>query len=206
MSVFKKKNYIIQRCDSQLTSNKTVNRQQFIQINSDLTLKWNNLSTEFQLRAAEFEEAKDILEFNDQLGQVEEWLKEKELMLQNGDTGRDHEHCTLLCKRADEAISPHNEQKLQQVIQMGDKLVRLGRTDKNSVIERKDQLLSKYKFVCESVDVYRQRLGFALEIHSFNRDYDEIQERISGKILLLTSELDLRTLDSVQVAQSKVST
>lgn len=106
---------LIQRCKSQLVVNRTVDKQRFEAMTNDLTKKWNDLRNEFKLRSNEFEEARDVLEFNDQLEQVEEWLKEKELMLQNGDTGRDYEHCLLLCKRADEAISPINEQKLQEV-------------------------------------------------------------------------------------------
>ncbi len=50
----------------------------------DLTDKWKYLEYESKERANEFEEAKDVLEFNDQLEQLDDWLKEKELMLQNG--------------------------------------------------------------------------------------------------------------------------
>merc|ERR1712127_393893 len=88
---------------------------------------------------------------------------------------------------------------------MGDKLVKLGRTDRELVLEKKDRLLNRYKFVSESVNDYKTRLNFALEIHSFNRDYDDLQQRINEKNLLLSSDLDLRTLDSVQMAQTKIA-
>ena len=195
---------LLRRCDFQLSNNKTVGHSQFQQMADDLNLKWNELCGEYQLRSDEFAEAKDILEFNDQLDQVEERLKENELMLQNGDTGRDYEHCMLLCRRADEAISTSSEQKLQQVIHMGDKLVRQGRTDRDSVLEKKNRLLERYKRVTERMSHYKGRLNFALEIHSFNRDYDDLSQRISEKILLLNNDLDLRSLDSVQAAQTKV--
>lgn len=87
---------------------------------------------------------------------------------------------------------------------MGDKLVKQGRTDREMVLEKKDRLLNRYKFVSESVDDYKVQLNSALEIHSFNRDYDDLRQRMNEKIILLRSAIDLRTLDSVQVAQSKV--
>ena len=106
---------LVERCEQQLRLGKCVNRAECEQLAEELRGRWGALGAEFRLRADELEGARDILEFNDQLGQVDEWLKEKELMLQNGDTGRDFEHCVLLVKRADEAISPMNEQKLQEV-------------------------------------------------------------------------------------------
>ena len=109
--------------------------------------RWRGLEFESRERAKEFEEAKDILEFNDQLDRLEDWLKDKELMLQNGDTGKDFEHCMSLIKKAEEAVSPQNEQKLQQVLQMGDKLVRMGRTDHDLVLTNKNRLLERSKFI-----------------------------------------------------------
>jgi hypothetical protein len=42
-------------------------------------------------------------------------------------------------------------------------------------------------------------------VHGFNRDYEEMQARLAEKRALLVSEMDLRTLDSVQAAQVKAS-
>ncbi len=196
---------LVRRCDEELRVNKTVGRGVMTEAGEELTRKWKELCGELERRAAEFEEARDILEFNDQLGQVEEWLKQKELMLQSGDTGRDYEHCVGLMKRADEAISAGGEEKLREVVEMGDRLVRLGRTDKDSVVERKNRLLEKYNWVVDKMEEYRERLVCALQVHGFNRDYDEIQARLGEKRLLLVSDLDLRTLESVLAAQVKAS-
>ena len=193
------------RGQEQIRSNTTVRTEQIKQSVDDLVRKWRDLEYESRERAKEFEEAKDILEFNDQLERLEDWLKEKELMLQNGDTGRDYEHCVALIKKAEEAVSPQNEQKLQAVLHMGDKLVRMGRTDRDLVLANKNRLLERSKFIKTGVEEYKNRLHIALEIHVFMRDYEDIQQRIGEKRKLLTTDTDmLRTLDAVQVAQKKL--
>jgi spectrin beta len=116
-------NDLVKRGQEQVKSNKTIKALQVKQIIDELSKKWKDLEFESRERAKEFEEAKDVLEFNDQLEQLEDWLKDKELMLQNGDTGRDYEHCVGLIKKAEEAVSTANEQKLQAVILMGDRLI-----------------------------------------------------------------------------------
>jgi len=171
---------------------------------TNLTSKWNHLTYECAERAKEFEEAKDILEFNDQLEQVDEWLKEKELMLHTGEIGHDFEHCTQLIKKADEAIAPLNEHKLKEVISMGDKLVSLGRTDRDQLLDKKNRLKLRYDNVQSGMDVYKKKLLVALEMHSLFRDYDDLKQRISQKIQLLSTDAnELRTLDAVQIAQTK---
>ena len=171
-----------------------------------MTLKWSQLEYESKERANEFEEAKDVLEFNDQLEQLEEWLKEKELMLQNGDTGRDYEHCMALIKKADEAVSAQNEHKLVGVLGMGDKLARMGRTDRDLVLASKNRLLERSKSIKEGVINYKTKLHVALEIHVFTRDYADLYQRISEKKKLLSADSTdlMRTLDAVQAAQKKL--
>ena len=191
--------------DMILQPGKIIKQNQIEKTLDNLTDKWKYLEYESKERANEFEEAKDVLEFNDQLEQLEDWLKEKELMLQNGDTGRDYEHCVALIKKAEEALSVSNEQRLQEVILMGDKLVRMGRTDHDIVLEKKNRLLNRSENVKKGVDNYKIKLNIALEVHSFIRDYDDLEQRINEKTKLLKTDTDLRTLDAVQVAQTKLA-
>lgn len=113
-------------------------------MSEELNKAWQQLAYESLERAKEFAEAKDLLEFNDQLEQLETWLKDKELMLQNGDTGRDYEHCVSLMKKADEAISPIYEEKLHSVLAMGDKLAN-GRSgaDPKDLMQKKMRILER---------------------------------------------------------------
>lgn len=204
-SNFLRHNDLNKRGQEQLSSNKTVKTILIKQTLEDLNKKWQELAYEVKEREKEFEEAKDILEFNDQLEQLEDWLKEKELMLQNGDTGRDYEHCVSLIKKAEEALMPIHEQKLQHVILMGDKLVKLGRTDRDVVLEKKNRLINRSNLIKSEVQTYREKLNLALEIHSLMRDFDELEQRIKEKINILSIDSENKTLDSVQVAQSKLN-
>lgn len=132
------------RCKEEIVANKTLRPVYMRRVADELTRAWQQLAFEAAERAKEFDEAKDLLEFNDQLEQLELWLKDKELMIQNGDTGRDYEHCVSLMKRADEAISPIYEEKLHSVLAMGDKLAH-GRTgaELDDLIQKKKRILNR---------------------------------------------------------------
>ena len=50
---------------------------------------------------------------------------------------------------------------------------------------------------------YKQKLSAALEIHSFNRDVDDVDDRINEKSVLLSSEDLGKDLPAVQALQRK---
>lgn len=136
------------RCKDEQTSNRTVRPVHIREVRDELERAWQQLVYESAERGKEFDEAKDLLEFNDQLEQLELWLKEKELMIQNGDMGRDFEHCVSLIKRADEAISPIYEEKFRSVCAMCDKLA-LGRDDPSEIEQlrsTKQRLTERYLY------------------------------------------------------------
>lgn len=54
------------------------------------------------------------------------------------------------------------------------------------------------------MEMYKVDLKQALEMHQFMRDYDDLEHRIKEKIKLLESDTDPKTLDAVQVSQSKL--
>jgi len=47
------------------------------------------------------EQAQDILDFNTQVEKAEAWIRDKELMIQQGDLGRDYEHCQVITHSID---------------------------------------------------------------------------------------------------------
>ena len=67
-----------------------------------LVQQWNKLLQASSDRGAGLEEAKDILNFNEELQKVEQWLREKEALVAAGDMGRDYEHCLELQRRLDD--------------------------------------------------------------------------------------------------------
>ena len=170
-----------------------------------LNEKWRELEFESKDKAKELEEAQDILEFNDDVEKLEDWLKQKELMINSGDTGKDYEHCIQLSKKADEAQLDTYEQKLKEVLNNGDKLVKQGRTDRELVLDKRNRLVQRWSVVGSGIENYKKKLNAALEVHAFNRDYDDIKERISQKANILKNDDYGKTLDTVQAAQSKTA-
>lgn len=71
-----------------------------------------------------------------------------------------------------------------------------------SVVD-KAVFLDRWKAVNADLAEYKQNLSCALEIHSFNRDVDEMLDRINEKALLLSSEDLGKDLPSVEALQRK---
>ena len=67
-----------------------------------LLQQWNKLLQASSDRGAGLEEAKDILNFNEEVQKVEQWMREKEALVAAGDMGRDYEHCLGLQRRLDD--------------------------------------------------------------------------------------------------------
>lgn len=56
---------------------------------------WKQLLAASVLLGRGLEEAQDILDFNTQFEKAMTWIADKELMIQQGDLGRDYEHCQV---------------------------------------------------------------------------------------------------------------
>ena len=61
----------------------------------------------------------------------------------------------------------------------------------------------RWKALQGALSGYKQKLSAALEIHSFNRDVDDIDDRINEKSVLLSSEDLGKDLPAVQSLQRK---
>lgn len=61
----------------------------------------------------------------------------------------------------------------------------------------------RWKDLQGALQAYKQNLAAALEVHSFNRDVDDIDDRINEKSTLLSSEDLGKDLEAVQGLQRK---
>ncbi|XP_061172689.1 spectrin beta chain, non-erythrocytic 5-like [Saccostrea echinata] len=171
-----------------------------------LTSKWNELLQASNNRGKGLVELKDILMFNEQVDKVEMWMREKEALVSAGDMGRDYEHCLELQKKANDLESAGitvDDRRIAGINALADKLISQGRTDTNAVKEKRNNLNQKWKGVNADLEHYKESLSCALEIHSFNRDVDEMLDRINEKALLLSSEDLGKDLSSVEALQRK---
>jgi len=152
-----------------------------------LVFKWNELENEAKELASELEEAKDLLEFSAEFDNIEEWFKEKELMLCSGERGTNYEHCVALFRKAGEAQSGVYEARIENLLLKEEKLVKQGRTDKAMVAEKTSILVMRSNAIKLAIVDYRKALLAAIELHAFNRDFDDLHERIKHKAGLLGS-------------------
>ncbi|XP_066999614.1 spectrin beta chain, non-erythrocytic 5 isoform X3 [Anabrus simplex] len=170
-----------------------------------LLAAWRQLLNESNNRGRGLEEAQDILEFNNQVEKIEAWIRDKEMMVQAGDTGRDYEHCLALQRKLDDVDSDMrvDDGRMRSINALADKLIRQGRSDTRSVQQRRDELNNKWRALQGALGGYRSHLAGALEVHAFNRDVDDTSQRVAEKALVMGTEDVGRDLNAVEQLQRK---
>ncbi|XP_024085304.1 spectrin alpha chain, non-erythrocytic 1 isoform X3 [Cimex lectularius] len=170
-----------------------------------LAALWNSLLKESANRGRGLEEAQDILEFNNQLDKIEAWIRDKEMMVQAGDMGRDYEHCLALQRKLDDVDSDMrvDDTRIKSINALADKLIRQGRSDTRAVQQKRDHFNNKWRGLQGALSEYREHLAGALEIHSFNRDVDDTSQRVSEKALAMTSDDLGKDLNAVEHLRRK---
>lgn len=163
---------------------------------------WNDLLHELDQRGRGLEEAQDILEFNNQLDKIEAWIRDKEMMVQAGDTGRDLEHCNALRRKLDDVDSDMrvDDQRMKNINVLADKLLNQGQVpnEMKSVEQRRNNFNTKWKDLQGALNAYRTLLAGAYEVHVFHRDVNDTLERIVEKSLAMSSDDSGRDLGAVE--------
>lgn len=170
-----------------------------------LLKQWNELLVASNNRGRGLEEAQDILEFNNQAEKVEAWIRDKDMMVQAGDTGKDYEHCLALQRKLDDVDSDMrvDESRIKNLNMLANKLIRQGRSDDKTIQHRRDQLNNKWRGLQGALEEYHKHLAGALEVHAFNRDVDDTNDRINEKSLSLSVEDEGKDLQAVETLQRK---
>lgn len=168
---------------------------------------WNALLNEVATRGRGLEEAQDILEFNNQLEKIEAWIRDKEMMIQASDTGRDLEHCNALRRKLDDVDSDMrvDEERIKSINVLADKLMSQEKSENQSktVEQRRSNFNSKWKSLEGALNNYRGTLDGAYEIHVFNRAVDDTAERIAEKSLAMSVDDTGRDLNAVELLKRK---
>ncbi|XP_055309165.1 spectrin beta chain, non-erythrocytic 1 isoform X4 [Sitodiplosis mosellana] len=174
---------------------------------SKVLTAWRELLKELDQRGRGLEEAQDILEFNNQLDKIEAWIRDKELMVQAKDSGKDLEHCTQLIRKLDDVDSDMrvDDQRIKTINTLADKLMNQEQAPNalKSVQQRRNNFNSKWRALQGALGAYRFMLSGAHEIHAFNRDTTDTSERIAEKSILLNSDDRGRDLAQVQTLLRK---
>lgn len=164
---------------------------------------WLALLNELNQRGRGLEEAQDILEFNNHLDKIEAWIRDKEMMVQAGDTGRDLEHCNALIRKLDDVDSDMrvDDQRIKNINNLADKLIKQGQQTPNemkSIEQRRNNFNTKWKALQGAINAYRTLLAGAYEIHDFNRNINDTTERITDKSLAMSTDDSGRDLLAVE--------
>nr|WIM01459.1 non-erythrocytic spectrin beta chain [Limnephilus lunatus] len=170
---------------------------------SKLEDAWKDLLDRADQRGRGLEEAQDMLEFNNQVDKIEAWIRDKEMMVNAADTGRDYEHCSALLRKLDDLDSDMrvDDKHIKSISALADKLLQQGPTSGPAVAQRRDAFLNKWRALSGALQEYRDNLAAALEIHQYNRDVQETMERTAEKAALLTGgekAKDLRGVERLQ--------
>uniref|UniRef100_A0A336KQL4 CSON014177 protein n=1 Tax=Culicoides sonorensis TaxID=179676 RepID=A0A336KQL4_CULSO len=168
---------------------------------------WSTLMKEVDSRGRGLEEAQDILEFNNQLEKIEAWKRDKELMIQAGDTGRDLEHCNALRRKLDDVDSDMrvDEQRIESINVLADKLLsqEKGPNEMKNVQERRNEFNHQWRQLQSALNKYREQLDGAYEVHVFHKDIDDTSERIGEKSLAMGVDDTGKDLVAVETLQRK---
>ncbi|XP_058446279.1 spectrin beta chain, non-erythrocytic 5 isoform X3 [Malaya genurostris] len=172
-----------------------------------LTDSWKVLLKEVISRGRGLEEAQDILEFNSQLDKLEAWIRDKEMMVNASDTGRDLEHCNALKRKLDDVDSDMrvDDQRIKTINVLADKLLTQDKapSESKNVQQRRNNFNNKWKSLQGALNKYRELLDGAYEIHVFNRDIDDTAERIAEKQLAMSVDDTGRDLNAVESLKRK---
>ncbi|XP_043236847.1 spectrin beta chain, non-erythrocytic 2-like isoform X8 [Amphibalanus amphitrite] len=170
-----------------------------------LLASWQQLLAESASRGRGLEEAQDILDFNNQVEKVEAWIRDKDMLVQAAEMGRDYEHCQALQRRLDDVDSDMrvDDVRIKNMNALADKLIRQGQGDNRAVQQKRDELNQRWKSLQGALSSYREQLAAALEVHAFYRDLADTAERIQEKALSLSSEETGKDLGSVEALQRK---
>lgn len=171
---------------------------------------WNNLLDTVEAHGKGLEEAQDILEFNSQIEKIEAWIRDKELMVQANDPGRDLEHCNALRRKLDDVGSDMrvDDQRMKSINVLADKLVTQEKSpnDSKNVHKKRNNFNGRWKQLQGAINVYRTLLDGAYEIHVFNAAVDDTKERIAEKSLVMSSDDYGRDLSAVEALRRKQDT
>ncbi|XP_028171582.1 spectrin beta chain [Ostrinia furnacalis] len=168
--------------------------------------QWRQLEEATEQKGRGLEEAQDILEFNQHLDKIEAWIRDKEMMVQAHELGRDYEHCSALLRKLDDLDSDMkvDDKHVKSICALADKLLQQGPTQQaTSVASRRDVFLAKWRALSGALQQYRDNLNAALEIHSFNRDVEDTEERIAKKAALFSSTERGRELSAARELQRR---
>uniref|UniRef100_UPI0037E8FE98 spectrin beta chain, non-erythrocytic 5 n=1 Tax=Semicossyphus pulcher TaxID=241346 RepID=UPI0037E8FE98 len=169
-----------------------------------LELHWEELKKALAIRGKALEDNRDFLEFLQKVEEVEAWIRQKEVMINVGDVGKDYEHGVQLLKKLGEFRGTgHGDVTVDDAhITAINRLA--GRLEKRqsdeelvTVRQRRQQLNDRWSKFHGDLNNYKKKLEGALVVHALIRELEEVRDRANEKMLLQGQDCGL-DVDSVE--------
>ncbi|KAL2098982.1 hypothetical protein ACEWY4_005462 [Coilia grayii] len=171
---------------------------------------WEALKQAVAARGKVLEDNRDFLEFLQKVEQVEMWIRQKEVMINVGDVGKDYEHGVQLLRKLNEfrgtgtGVSNRHRHRSQvdylkvgvkevtmddshirAISSLATRLERQNCDEVETVKKRKQQLNERWSNFHGDLSSYKRRLEEALDVHALMRELEEVRERANEKMLLV---------------------
>ena len=152
---------------------------------------WEELQDLTQKRGHELDETCQLSKYFKLVDTWKEWIGDKLKFVHLEETGRDLDTCTDLCRNF-EIFYNGLEADVKQLDVVGVRAAELLKDShsKGDIIQEKfDNLKSQWDMLCVETKQRKLKLEGALKIHTFFRDLDETDIRITEKLLSIPSDL-----------------
>ncbi|XP_078007768.1 LOW QUALITY PROTEIN: spectrin beta chain, non-erythrocytic 5 [Phascolarctos cinereus] len=164
--------------------------RQILEKHQRLLDHWCKLRQAVVARGRGLEDKRDFLEFLQRVDQVEAWIREKEVMVNVGDLGRDYEHCLQLSRRLSEFRGAAlwetvDDTHIKAINAMSFQLKSRDPEEVKITCQRRHQLNERWNNFHGNLLRYQRQLEGALEMHAVVQELDNIMERIGEKSVLL---------------------
>jgi spectrin beta len=155
---------------------------------NDLFTQWEKLKVETDNRGRGLAEAMALVQFNREADMVELWIKEKSQIASQEETGRDLEHCEMLQRKFDDFMQDlvADGERLESVRALAERLIEEGHSDGDAIDNRLTTLMERWDELLALSDGRKDTLENAKQVHKFNRDANDVNDRIHSKRLVLS--------------------
>eukprot|EP00095_Tigriopus_kingsejongensis_P000631 maker-scaffold275_size226830-snap-gene-1.25 protein:Tk00631 transcript:maker-scaffold275_size226830-snap-gene-1.25-mRNA-1 annotation:"spectrin beta chain" len=141
-------------------------------------------------RRSRLEESRQMWQFYWDMAEEENWIKEMEQILSQGDIGHDLTTIHLLLskhKSLETEIRAH-ENQLQMSIQQGQELIDQGHFGSDKVQTRIDDVMSMWSQLIDLMETRKRRLTEAVDFHQFLTDADDVDTYMLDVLRLVSSD------------------
>ena len=141
-------------------------------------------------RRSRLEESRQLWQFYWDMAEEENWIKEMEQILSQGDIGHDLTTINLLLskhKSLETEIRAH-ETQLQMSVKQGQDLIDQGHFGAKNVQERIGDVMGMWENLIRLMDNRKRRLTEAVDFHQFLTDADDVDTYMLDVLRLVSSD------------------